>query len=451
MKKKHSALLSLGLALTSIFTLVGCGEDPPPESPIPPVPVITDTWDGSSDKSWYVEANPQDLYIFETAEQLAGLAEIVNEGVNFNGVTITLSNHLNLAGFNWNVVATSTRSGKNFEGNSFAGTFDGTNKIISGLTIAEAASNQAVGLFGTVTGTIKNLEIKTSTITTESKNVGFVAGLVSGGTIDNCKVNSDCSLTAPDGAGGIAGRILVSGTITNSANNATITTTETAGGIVGKAYYSQPEKLITISNCVNNGNISAGYAAGGIVGLSAADVKNCVNNGIINATSSGGSCEAGGIVAEQVSCGNIEGNTNAGQINVVGGTTAGGIIGFVRYNTSVADYARSETIIIANNANTANIIAENSTLGAGGIVGTIYNQAVVTENINSCAVVTGGTFAGGIVGGLQEAAGNVKLENQVISVTQNTYSLNTVITGTCTHCVAYANDPSHVVENNTQA
>lgn len=45
-------------------------------------------WDGSADESWYSEG--AQAYNLITAEELAGLASLVNKGVTFEGKTITL-------------------------------------------------------------------------------------------------------------------------------------------------------------------------------------------------------------------------------------------------------------------------------------------------------------------------------------------------------------------------
>lgn len=411
---------------------------------IAPPPITSDDWDGSIDTSWYSAGITS--YTFTTAEELAGLASLVNDGNDFSGVTITMQYDFNLSIADWTPIGSATRSGNSIVGNSFAGTFDGNNKSIVGMKLGIVTGSDAVGLFGAVTGTVKNVNIKTSTITTASKNAGLIAGLVKGGTIDNCTTNADSSITAPDGVGGLIGRVLVEGVISNCTNNAVVSSSEAAGGIVGKAYYSDVDKYITISNCSNTATISGIYASAGIAGLSSANISSCTNSGAINSNTL-----AGGIVAEQTCCGKVENSTNTATINLTNGTTAGGIIGYARYAGSSNDYKRIESIIVSGNTNSGNILASNCTLGAGGIVGTIYNQATVTGNTNTCATITGGIFGAGIVANLQLESNNHDIAGANIVVTGNTYEMDTIITATCVDDVAYKNDDSFVVSDNIGA
>jgi len=55
-----------------------------------------DNWDGTADTSWYTSAPDASEYHISTAEQLAGLAQLVNDKatpVLFGGKTIYLGQH----------------------------------------------------------------------------------------------------------------------------------------------------------------------------------------------------------------------------------------------------------------------------------------------------------------------------------------------------------------------
>ena len=59
-----------------------------------------DNWDGTADTSWYTSAPDASEYHISTAEQLAGLAQLVNDKatpVLFGGKTIYLDNDLDLS------------------------------------------------------------------------------------------------------------------------------------------------------------------------------------------------------------------------------------------------------------------------------------------------------------------------------------------------------------------
>lgn len=88
MKKK---LLGALLALCLVMVLV----------PITAFAADTmDTWDGTADTSWYDE-NKTEFHL-QTAEQLAGMAKLVNDNTaNFKDKTVYLDNDLDLGGHEW--------------------------------------------------------------------------------------------------------------------------------------------------------------------------------------------------------------------------------------------------------------------------------------------------------------------------------------------------------------
>ena len=338
---------------------------------------------------------------------------------------------------NWTPAGNGTRSGASFTGDSYAGTFNGNGKTIS---------NVKNSLFGVVTGTVKNVKLEAAINNTESDSVGAVAGILAGGTVSDVTVNG--SVRGKEAVGGIVGRVLAEGTVSNCTNNAMVESTsgsDAAGGIVGKAYYTVAGKEMNITGCKNTGTVKGKYAAGGIVGFSAANVKNCENNGTIEMSGSGASA-VGGIIGEQTNYGTISGNKNTKNITVNGSTNVnvGGIIGWIRYQNNAAAYANNMTIVVSGNENSGRISSGTGTgLGTGGIVGLAYNQAVVKENKNTAANISGGTFAAGIVGGLQVDAGNLTIVGESVQfiVTSNT-SATTLenISGNCTDLFAYNNE-----------
>lgn len=63
---------------------------------------ITDVWDGSTDTAWYDNNKDATSYDISTAEELAGLAKVVNDGIDtFEGKTINLMNSLDLNNIKW--------------------------------------------------------------------------------------------------------------------------------------------------------------------------------------------------------------------------------------------------------------------------------------------------------------------------------------------------------------
>ena len=394
-----------------------------------------------------------DPYLIDSVEVLKAFRDSVNAGTDYQGQYIELAEGTyDLSGeTNWEPIGNGSRDDSFYTGNAFKGNFDGNGQTIKGLKITSGSGNTAIGLFGVVAGgTVKDLKLDGVSINvSDNKLAGGVAGLLyDDGTVSGCTVSGNISIK--DGAGGIVGRMVVSGTISDCTNNAAVTCTEGgAGGIVGKAYYTQLDKTMTIEDCQNTGNITnPDYHAGGISALSAANVTGCTNSGVITAGNT-----AGGIVAEQVNWGTVSDCTNTAVIK--GDNNAGGIIGWVRYQTSKADYAKSARISVLNNTNSGVITTKTEDksdggLGWGGIVGTIYNTGYVSGNTNNAPSITGGTFGAGVVGNLQkETTNNLYHKNGKINVVNNvsTTPLDLItVDGQCRDEYAYNNNTTYFTE-----
>ena len=128
-------------------------------------------WNGTFDTTWYTNNKNATSYTITTAEQLAGLAQLVNGNANngtyyMSGKTITLGANIMLNDTtNWQNWATSapantwTVIGNN--SNPFYGTFNGAGYVVGGGYINNESDNQ--GLFGYVgSGVIRNLGVVAS-------------------------------------------------------------------------------------------------------------------------------------------------------------------------------------------------------------------------------------------------------------------------------------------------
>ena len=145
-----------------------------------------DVWDGSVDTSWYTRNPGAASYTITTAEQLAGLAKLVNDGTqNFAGRTIYLGADLDLNNREWTSIGTSSSR-------SFRGTFDGQGHTISKLT-QTLEKNANGGLFGYVYGgTITGVTLSDSTFTLDGRGItlGSLVGVLEEGNVNNCFVSS---------------------------------------------------------------------------------------------------------------------------------------------------------------------------------------------------------------------------------------------------------------------
>ena len=286
MKKK---LLSLLLALCLVMALVPMTAFAEGTS--------VDNWDGTADTSWYTSAPDASEYHISTAEQLAGLAQLVNDKatpVLFGGKTIYLDNDLDLSGTQWTPIG----NGDNFV-RHFAGTFDGQHHKIMNLyhhyTGDELVRN---GLFGVVSdgGTLKNLLVIDADIASNDGSLlaGILADWVNGGTVENCYTSGKIENNVGDKfVGGLIGQCTWSTQVKGCASDATVISTEsdedhvdTVGGLIGQWENSADSSSIT--DCWFGGSVSCNNiysAVGGILGANFENfsgnkpgviIKNCI-------------------------------------------------------------------------------------------------------------------------------------------------------------------------------
>lgn len=140
----------------------------------------TDVWDGTSDTSWYRENLTS--FTVTTAEQLAGIRELCNSGVEFNGVQFTLGRNLDLYDIKTKPIGDGRQESGRYH--KFRGSFDGSGHTISGINIEEDMWDHA-GLFGEVDGgDIRNLTVEGKVL--GQVRVGGIVGEMDGGSLVNC-------------------------------------------------------------------------------------------------------------------------------------------------------------------------------------------------------------------------------------------------------------------------
>ena len=257
-----------------------------------------DNWDGSADMSWYTSAPDASEYRISTAEQLAGLAQLVNADpgtTNFAGKTIYLENDLDLSGHEW--ISIGTVLGGDFPEYSFCGVFDGQGHVISNLYSHESDIEGADeshnllrnALFGSVhNGEVKNLGVANAEIWIDPKDdssagKGILVDWMGKSKITNCWTSGSIysGTKIEKNIGGIVGITMQGCTISGCYSTATLTGNFTNS----EGYYSNPAKLppdtiggivgarsngsLTVTDCWFDGKIvvnSIQAAVGGIVG-----------------------------------------------------------------------------------------------------------------------------------------------------------------------------------------
>ena len=117
----------------------------------------------------------QGSYSMKNATDLLWIADQVNEkGKTLAGMTMTLTENIDVKGIDWSPIGTSN--------NRFKGSFDGNGKTISNLHIDNGENNNA-GFFGYVEGS-KTAKIEIKNVVLE--NVEVKGGWRVGGLIGNC-------------------------------------------------------------------------------------------------------------------------------------------------------------------------------------------------------------------------------------------------------------------------
>ena len=257
-----------------------------------------DNWDGSADTSWYTSAPDASEYHISTAEQLAGLAQLVNTDpgtTNFAGKTFYLENDLDLSGHEW--ISIGTVLGGDCPEYSFCGVFDGQGHVISNLYSHESDIKGADethnllrnALFGSVhNGEVKNLGVADAEIWIDPKDdsaagKGILVDWMGKSKITNCWTSGTIysGTKTEKNIGGIVGVTMQGCTISGCYSTATLTGNftnsegyypdpndlppDTIGGIVGARF----DGNLTVTDCWFDGKIvvnSIKATVGGIVG-----------------------------------------------------------------------------------------------------------------------------------------------------------------------------------------
>lgn len=318
MKKRiGSLLLILALCFTLLPTAAFAAENTqePTEPQEPQETQDAKTWGDKADTSWYVGHEADTEYHIITAEQLAGLAKLVNADpgtTNFAGKTFYLEKDLDLSGHEW--ISIGTVLGGDKSEYSFCGVFDGQRHVISnlyshdsdtdGYDVANNLGRNA--LFGNVyNGEVKNLGVANAEIRIDPKDdsaagKGILVDWMGKSKITNCWTSGSIysGTKMEKNIGGIVGVTVRDCTISGCYSTATLTGNftnsegyytepnpadwpfDTIGGIVGARF----DGNLTVTDCWFDGKIvvnSLQATVGGIVGytddqLGSGTVKNCM-------------------------------------------------------------------------------------------------------------------------------------------------------------------------------
>lgn len=258
----------------------------------------TDVWDGTTASGFAGGTGAEnDPWRIENAEQLAYLAQQVNNGTDYKWNHFLLFSDLDLNGNEWMPIGT--------DSNPFWGGFDGGGHTITGMTIT--GDGDYVGLFGECrnftadSSYIKSVTVKGANISGHS-HVGAIAG--EGANISDC-YSIENTICAAWCVGGICGSL--TGNISGCYNSSSVSGNSTAGGIMGSA--SSERTVGVVEYCYNIGAVTVRQqdsSVGGITGASAHryNISNCLN--------------CGKITGNGKNVGGIAGSTDSNYMNFIG-------------------------------------------------------------------------------------------------------------------------------------
>lgn len=300
----------------------------------------------------YVISSPvqlQDLSEFAASEPYSKAFYVLSEDLDMNGIAFKPIGSKN---------------------NTFLGSFDGQGHTIWNLNVNVS---EYAGLFGHVTGTVKNLNLVSAEIqATEGLCAGAVAAFIKSGSIEGCRVDATSTVSAADlGAGGIVG--VVKGAVVNScSSHANVSAKQYAGGIAGYLNPSHEGEHALVINCsyepvyidgkVDKAKISTSHTTacmGGIAGSAS------VTEGLSDAD------------AKIVNCYAYPLELSSSQAESTLIYHAGGILGYaggnVTVNNCISPVTYSNVLRKGSRLNSGNYSTLNS---AAAIVGRVYTNGV---------------------------------------------------------------------------
>ena len=354
MKKTIVLLLCLALTLSSLCVF--------------PVSAAVEAWNGTTiSPTLQGSGTEDDPYLINNGADLARMRKWINAGdADADGNAYGAAHYKQTA----DIVLTDPEAAElvhidpigptNSATQFLSGTYDGGNYTISNFKIT--STEKYVGLFGYITGTVKNVHVVNAEIKARNEDskagggAGIVVGYAVNGAIINCTTDSTSSILGDTPYTGRLGGVIgwaYPATVENCVNAASVLFNGAAAAYVGGVASTIGKNGAQFENCINLGSVTIGKDAptsvkidvGGIVGLAGGSkgvvtVKNCYNAGAISSlvapstTSTtlgvgGIAGENNGVQASFIDCYNI------GTVSAIEDDTrkAGTIVGFLGYTS----------------------------------------------------------------------------------------------------------------------
>ena len=275
----------------------------------------------------------------------------------------------------------------------FSGVLDGGNKTISNLSVTCAVTG--CGLFFKVTsGTVRDLTIASSTLSSSAGYAGLLAGYLGDttntATVSNVAVTS-ANVSGTTNLGGLTGECM-SCTLTDVSMSGSVTGTNYVGGFAGSMGTYSASYTLKLTRAANTATVSGVDYVGGLVGAFSRSAYS-VTHGVFQSSNSGsvtGSGHSvGGLVGHSSgTSGAIEVATSNSNAAVSGDERVGGIIGWSRGSGDRIFQSWTSGSV------TSSVVLCSS--GAGGIAGASDYGDIIESY--STASMSGPCRVGGIVG-----------------------------------------------------
>ena len=331
------------------------------------------------ENSYYMVYTPAQL---DNVRNLLSASYIQVRDINISPDNYQSANNTSAEG--WKSLGTSSTSGH------FTGTYDGGNRIISGLTIKRLGTTYC-GLFNTCDGaTLKNIIIKDGNIICGGNSGGLIGQCTTNPVnITNCKCSVNINSNGSN-IGGIIGNPKIAITAEDIVYDGDIeTTSNNVGGIFGK--YETDTTGFSLTKAQVTGSIKGIDFIGGIMGYANQPValSNCdVASDFVKGRSYIGGIS--GYTNKQITIQKC--NSNSQEIG--GAQHVGGIVGQLAgsYDCSIDNCNNDSNIVEIKDSSVT-----TSDKNFGGIVGD-YKLCVVAKCTNKGNITVEGNKVGGILG-----------------------------------------------------
>ncbi|MEW6121891.1 MAG: MBG domain-containing protein [Pseudomonadota bacterium] len=317
----------------------------------------------------------------------------------------------------------------------------GLGHVISRLTIDAPSATQPIGLFATLSGTVRDLTLSEGSIRGVD-SVGALAGVLNG-TASN--VFATTAVEGTTKVGGLVGEI-GTGTLQDSAASGTVRGTSSIGGLVG-------ENGGAVSASSAGGAVTGGQSIGGLIGVNTGTVTGAFATGAVSGTSAVGGLAGSnsGTIGTSHATGAVTGTEDVGGLvgdnsnaitasyatgSVTGDSRIGGLVG-VNTGDIDASYATGGVLGIAGGSGAIGGLA-GSNRSAGTVIGSYASGTVTTGaavvQVGGLVGDNAGAISGSHADGMVDAADDTDMVGGLAGYNSGTiassYASGTVFGGT---------------------